>query len=182
MNVTCPHCQSRYLLPPSLMGPGGARVRCPRCEQGFVVTAAGEVTAAAEPAALEADPAPEVLEPPSPAMEAPLSPAEAPMAEPAVAHSDFSGAQEARPNPAPAEGPLDIARRVLAALDSSAGPEIARAAGDGRLLSQFGTRLMEAWDEYRQEAGRAAGPAPFREALRERWGMDLNLPVGVERH
>src|SRR5262245_21965462 len=36
--VGCPHCSRRYLLPRRLMGPGGARVRCPGCQESFDVT------------------------------------------------------------------------------------------------------------------------------------------------
>ena len=35
--VGCPHCSRRYLLPRRLMGPGGARVRCPGCQESFDV-------------------------------------------------------------------------------------------------------------------------------------------------
>jgi predicted Zn finger-like uncharacterized protein len=37
MNVQCPQCSTRYLLPEQLLGPGGARVHCPQCESRFVV-------------------------------------------------------------------------------------------------------------------------------------------------
>jgi predicted Zn finger-like uncharacterized protein len=37
MTVQCPHCQTRYLLPDHLLGPRGARVRCPGCGQRFDV-------------------------------------------------------------------------------------------------------------------------------------------------
>jgi predicted Zn finger-like uncharacterized protein len=37
LNVTCPHCAARYLLPAHLLGPGGARVRCPGCSRSFDV-------------------------------------------------------------------------------------------------------------------------------------------------
>ena len=37
MTVQCPQCSTRYQLPERLMGPGGARVRCPRCGVTFVV-------------------------------------------------------------------------------------------------------------------------------------------------
>ncbi len=35
ITITCPHCASRFRLPPELAGPGGARVRCARCEGAF---------------------------------------------------------------------------------------------------------------------------------------------------
>lgn len=37
MIVQCPECSSRYLLAESLMGPAGARVRCPACRASFEV-------------------------------------------------------------------------------------------------------------------------------------------------
>jgi predicted Zn finger-like uncharacterized protein len=43
MTVHCPHCSTGYLLPDSLVGPRGARVRCPQCAHAFVVLE-GEVS------------------------------------------------------------------------------------------------------------------------------------------
>ena len=43
MNVTCPHCAAAYRLPPSLLGPAGARVRCPACSIRFRVAPDGGV-------------------------------------------------------------------------------------------------------------------------------------------
>jgi predicted Zn finger-like uncharacterized protein len=65
MTVQCPHCQTRYLLPDHLLGPRGARVRCPGCGQRFDVARSAEgsepvATATAEtpaPAAPAAEPA-----------------------------------------------------------------------------------------------------------------------------
>ena len=37
MTVHCPHCATGYLLPDHLLGPRGARVRCPQCKRPFVV-------------------------------------------------------------------------------------------------------------------------------------------------
>src|SRR5438552_9382502 len=33
--VACPHCAGRFRLARGLVGPGGARVRCPSCERAF---------------------------------------------------------------------------------------------------------------------------------------------------
>src|SRR5262245_59400181 len=38
MTVHCQHCSTRYFLPPHLMGPRGARVRCPECQGTFTVS------------------------------------------------------------------------------------------------------------------------------------------------
>jgi predicted Zn finger-like uncharacterized protein len=43
MNVRCPHCATDYLLPDRLLGPRGARVRCPRCGRPFEVSRDAEV-------------------------------------------------------------------------------------------------------------------------------------------
>jgi predicted Zn finger-like uncharacterized protein len=37
MTVSCPHCSSAWWLPARLLGPGGARVRCPACAHRFEV-------------------------------------------------------------------------------------------------------------------------------------------------
>jgi predicted Zn finger-like uncharacterized protein len=38
MTVHCPHCSTGYRLPGHLMGPLGARVRCPECQGSFEVS------------------------------------------------------------------------------------------------------------------------------------------------
>ncbi len=50
MIVACPNCSTGYLFPEQLMGPGGARVRCPRCQNVFAVAPDGRLLAAAPPA------------------------------------------------------------------------------------------------------------------------------------
>jgi predicted Zn finger-like uncharacterized protein len=57
MTVQCPQCATRYLLPDELLGPSGARVRCPSCGNRFDVTHDAQVTAVADDA--PAAPAPE---------------------------------------------------------------------------------------------------------------------------
>ena len=47
LNIACPHCAARYELPPRLLGPGGAAVRCPRCSGQFTVTPEGGIVAGA---------------------------------------------------------------------------------------------------------------------------------------
>ncbi len=163
MNVTCPHCLSRYLLPESLMGPGGARVRCPRCQEAFLVTPDGDVAAAPQFAEAAMAPAPSAAE------EAAVAAAPEPEPEPVEAVA------------AAPEGPEEVARRIVAALDQAIGAEIADATREGRLLSRFGARLLDAYDAYRNEAGRAVSAAPFREALRERWGVELTPAMLGER-
>ena len=74
---------------------------------------------------------------------------------------------------ASASVPLDTARQVLADLAALLGGEIEDSISRGCLFSEHGPRLVEAYDAYRRLAGRKADAAPFREALRERWGVDL---------
>lgn len=145
MNVGCPHCQTRYELPETLLGPGGARVRCPKCSQSFLVGPDGGISALTTAA------------PPAPA-----------------------GAEtELVPEPATVVGtaedsaPAEVARRVLERLAAMHGTEIEAAIANGKLFSEHGQRLIDAYDEYRRAVGRRTDAAPFRDALRERWGVDL---------
>lgn len=46
--LQCPSCESRYLLPASLLGEAGANVRCPSCGHEFAVDALGTVLAPVE--------------------------------------------------------------------------------------------------------------------------------------
>jgi predicted Zn finger-like uncharacterized protein len=142
MNVGCPHCQTRYELPETLLGPGGARVRCPKCAQSFLVGSDGGVSAFTTTAP-----------PPASGEAVPASPPVAPVVEDAA--------------------PAEVARRVLERLAVTHGTEIEAAIARGRLFSEYGQRLIEAYDEYRRAVGRRTDAAPFREALRERWGVDL---------
>jgi predicted Zn finger-like uncharacterized protein len=142
MDIRCPHCATDYVLPETLLGPGGARVRCPSCQGAFAVAADGAVRAGEAP----------------PTRAHPTDPAPAP----------DPGSREER-----------IARSVLDELEVRSGPDIAAAAARGRAFAECGPQIMEAWDEYRSRAGRGADPAPFRDALRSRWGIDL--PAGEGR-
>lgn len=169
MTITCPHCESRYVLPPSLMGPGGARVRCPRCRNAFLVGPGGEVTALPTAAV---PPAPEVsaahVPPPAPAAHVPP-----PAPEKAAAEVVFTREPET---------PDEVAHRLLAEMDAEHGPsEIAFAAKQGTMLFAHGPRLMAAWDDYRRIAGRGASAAVFRAAVRERWGVDLTPAESLPR-
>lgn len=75
-------------------------------------------------------------------------------------------------------GPLAVARAVLERLSRDQGEAIERARDERRLFADHGPALMAAFEAYRREAGEDAGPGPFREALRERWGVDL-LPLAA---
>ncbi len=149
MIVSCPQCSTGYLLPDHLLGGAGARIRCPRCQNLFSVTRDGAPPAGplSGSAVAAADPLPAAR---------PLEPAE---------ESGLAGA-----NPAPAQA---IALAVLNELSARVGQALDQARLRGRLFSEFGAELMDAFDEYRRRAGQQAGTAPFRAALRERWGVDL---------
>jgi len=61
LDVHCPHCEARYLLPAHLLGPGGAHVRCPACGNGFDVeppAAEASGSSTLEPRTVEPLPAP----------------------------------------------------------------------------------------------------------------------------
>jgi predicted Zn finger-like uncharacterized protein len=158
MIIACPHCSTGYMLPENLMGPGGARVRCPRCQQVFAVGRDGRAKAAASSppvTPLAPEPALEVKEElPASSQAAPAAPAASP-----------TGVE-----------PLAVARAVLAELAAREGEALEQARAEQRLFAAFGPALMEAYEAYRRRAGQDADPSAFREALRERWGVEL-LPL-----
>jgi predicted Zn finger-like uncharacterized protein len=154
MIIACPHCLSGYLLPEHLMGAGGARVRCPHCQHLFAVGADGLPRIPAVPPADAGAPGPTF----------------------AVA------AEEPAPQSVPRGGDEQAvaARAALDALAERCGEALERAVSGRRLFSEFGPALMEAYEDYRCRAGREAGASAFREALLERWGVEL-VPLGVAR-
>jgi predicted Zn finger-like uncharacterized protein len=156
MIVACPRCSTGYLLPEELMGSGGARVRCPRCGEPFTVAPGGAGAASA----------------------AVNTPSAASSREPAPAPRDSS--PEAGPAAAEGVDALAEARAVIAELSDREGEVLARAAAERRLFATYGPALMEAYERYRRRAGGAADPAAFREAVRERWGVEL-LPITGSR-
>lgn len=97
---------------------------------------------------------------------------------PACAH-EFSVDPTGRPLP-PGEDPLRVlARDLIDALDRRLGFTLAAAARQRRLFADHGPALLEAWEEYRRRAGANAGSRPFRDELRERFGIEL-FPPGAE--
>ncbi len=260
MPVTCPHCSTRYVLPKALLGPGGARVRCPRCREPFVVTAEGDaVPPVVKPAESGAHPsatpsatngaqssatppatdgahssatpaatngaaqnggmaaafagppplgtAPLSEHPPTPANEPDhagpptIVPATTtrggPLGEiektrlvggagtsprPTTGSSATTAPTTAAPTTAAAatdaphepRTPLEVARAVLDELSTHSGEAIAKSRIDGKLFREFGPVIAEAFEFYRRQVGSGADPAPFRIALREKWGVDLD--------
>lgn len=65
-----------------------------------------------------------------------------------------------------------LACEALAGLERVA-QEVRGAMVRGRLFSEFGPRLLEAFDRYRIAGGQDADAGTFRLALRERLGIDL---------
>jgi hypothetical protein len=70
------------------------------------------------------------------------------------------------------ETPEEIARHLLSALSARGGEALSAAAAQGTLFAQHGPAIFEAYDEYRRRAPKM-GAGPFRDALRELWGVDL---------
>lgn len=124
--VQCPACSARYLLPASLLGEGGASVRCPSCAHEFGVDAGGGVIPDGGGDALRA-----------------------------------------------------VARAVFDELTTRFGDSLTKAAGQRRLFAEHGPAIMEAWDEFRRRAGTQASSRPFRDEMRDRFGIEL-FPPGSE--
>ena len=161
MIIACPNCSTGYLLPEHLVGPGGARVRCPRCQRLFAVGVDGQPREPALAAPAPGSPAPE--RPIDAVEEAPAFAATPPVT---IAESGI----EAEPE---AAGHLAIARAALEQLAVHEGEAIERAQAERRFFAEFGPALMVAYETYRRRAGAGADPSAFRTALRERWGVEL---------
>jgi hypothetical protein len=75
-------------------------------------------------------------------------------------------------------GSLEIARALLAELAVHEGEALERARAEHRLFSDFGPALLEVYETWRRRVGPGADLGAFRDALRERWGVDL-LPLSA---
>ncbi len=157
MTVHCPHCLTGYLLPEHLLGEHGARVRCPGCDGVFVVMpergSEARAAGAGEPP------------PPEPA------PGEGSRSDPAPGAGDAGAAVETA-------APAAVAGEILAVLADFLGDDLSRARSRGTVLSQHGPAILAVWDEYRRRLGADAPSLPFREALRDRCGVDLSRVNG----
>jgi hypothetical protein len=70
-----------------------------------------------------------------------------------------------------------VAHEVLGELSARSGDRIAEAAARGLLFSEYGPALIDAWDEYVRRLGPGAPSGAFRDALRERWGVELSAAL-----
>src|SRR6185369_15593548 len=129
MTVRCPHCDSRYRLPDHLLGPRGARVRCPSCGRSFVVLREGQEQQAAE-------------------VDTPATPVAAAQVEVAVEPEPKELAA-----PEVAEAPEAVADGIVARLEARFGARLDAARGRGRVLAELGPELMAAFDEFRSKSG-----------------------------
>src|SRR5262249_40951733 len=76
------------------------------------------------------------------------------------------------------QGLRALARGVFGELASKLGPRRETAAGEGGLSAEHGPARLEAWDGFRRRAGVRAPSHPFRDELRERFGVELFPPEG----
>ncbi|MEK7824511.1 MAG: zinc-ribbon domain-containing protein [Candidatus Eisenbacteria bacterium] len=176
MTVHCPHCSTGYLLPDHLVGPRGARVRCPNCQGAFVVLPESRGDRAGD--ALRESRSGNVFENTGrgAAEAAGAAGAVVMEAEPAAADASRSSAvsvPDPPPAPAPAEEPAAVAAAVLDALVARLGDALVDARLRGKVLSEHGPAIMDAYQEYRRRAGLGASPDLFRAALKGRCGVDL---------
>ena len=167
MTVYCSYCSTGYLLPDHLLGPRGARVRCPKCGKTFVVLRdppAGATPAPPEPGVLEVEP-----------LEAPERTAAA--ASDIVPGSGYGAASVGFTGTAPVAaaggGDQSLALELLDRLASECGSRLAEARGRGRVLAEFGPDLMRTYEQYRRQAGSPDSLLAFKQVLRDRWGVDL---------
>jgi hypothetical protein len=134
------------VLPEELLGGGGARVRCPGCELGFVVPRHEMAVSLDRPGS------PRAAEPAAPS---------------AAAHIVGDGLPQSLDDPAA------VAATLLDRLALRLGPAWSEARARGRMLSEFGPEVLRAYEEYRTRLGEHASALAFRTALRDRWALDL---------
>ena len=109
MIVACPECEAKYRVDPARVGPGGARLRCAKCQSIFRVDAP-----AAPPATVQPEPVQPAAAPaPSPPLPAPAPTPVAPAAAPP---------QASAPDPERmvlvADSEADVAKAIASALTS----------------------------------------------------------------
>jgi predicted Zn finger-like uncharacterized protein len=175
MTVHCPHCLTGYLLPEHLLGAGGARVRCPGCDEVFVVLPEGGTAGeASDPGQVIAEATPDATS--GGGIEATGAQRETDPA-PAPAASR-SAEREPAPGATPAAEPAAVAGAVLEILADFLGDALVRSRARGTVLSDHGPAIIAVWEEYRRRAGADAPSVVFRAALRDRYGVDLSRVNG----
>jgi hypothetical protein len=68
-----------------------------------------------------------------------------------------------------------VAAELLDSLAGRLGGALGEARVRGRVLAEFGPDMMRAYEEYRRRLGDSGAPGTFRDAVRERWGVDLSV-------
>ncbi len=183
MTVHCPHCLTGYLLPEHLLGAGGARVRCPGCQEVFVVLPEGEPVGEPGGAGVVLQEAtPDTASgggTRTPATGAERGARPTPVAgSPAAATAASSASHEVARGDTPAAEPAVVAGAVLDVLADFLGEALTRSRARGTVLSDHGPSIIAVWEEYRRRAGPDAPSAIFRAALRDRCGLDLSSANG----
>lgn len=167
IEVVCPYCATRWVLPGERIGPGGARVHCARCEGAFEWRIARDGNPPAAPGA-----------------DAPARVAERGTFGDALSDSDLDTWLEdaiAPPHPSSAVDELDssdvtpelVARLAVEELVGTRAEELLDAYDRGALFASFGSALTEAWSRCCARLGAHSDPEVFRAALRARIGIDL---------
>jgi predicted Zn finger-like uncharacterized protein len=148
--IVCPYCVRRYRLPESLIGPGGAEIRCPGCSERFALR----------------------IVPARPAEKTVAIPA---AREPSAAPPPTEGRADDLPEDVLAgePSPWTMADEIVARLEHETGGKLADAQARGALFTELGPRLMDAFDAFRRAAGPAADAAEFRAALERHCGVTV---------
>jgi len=160
MNVLCPKCRALFRIDPERVPAAGARARCSRCADVFLLTRQGAAPIAA--AAGAAAPAGGTTPPPGMGGHAPPGPVRATSEPPRPRRAAFA-----------AQDPDARAQRIARALVSDIvayHPERRdKSLAAGTLRGEFREEIVKSWEEYVAQVGpELAKRTPhFRNALNE---------------